>query len=835
LFLFRRAAQGFGSVARLAVIAALLLAAVGWPALASTPRESGILVSPPIIESAFVQPDGASLTVRFNHPMRVAGQSDRIALEAGSGARVAVFGVTDTEQTGTEIEFTLLERDDSDVVWTEYKSLTGDVALRDVTLLQSTDRPMPARLAVINGSERSLGGTRYVVSPSDARRSGGIGSALDPWTAAEAQRRAADGMTIRLKSGIWRERLDQWPSGLANVTIESEDPSSPAFLRGDRVVPPGGWEDLGDGAYAVKVFVPVFSVVWNWDSNLTSESDPGRVPRHYGHLTPRSSRDEVAASPGSWWRDDGTGRLYISPPPGAAPPTEGDEYAYCVGGSALLVDEWTNSTIRNVKTGLYVRADGAQQGYGVRCESSRGMVIENIVGYDHGRHFIGCVDEVSVRNEFRNCVAFGGHSVGSVNQNPYVFAGGRPWRFDETQRPADNVGVDLVWHAYPLLGFDGEPIPEHFPDGNISGRYRGLMLNSHSAGANRMEGISWIRPVLLSYAEQDGLALRTQLVGASDENDDGPRIPREMELDPEAYPIQVIDGYAEVVRAAIKPAPMAAFVRCRFFSESNEARRARSITELYHHGNSRQTLYLACLFWDRGEEDGSRLNSMIRAQDHSRVVVAMSTFYQDADNFKFAFLRDSVQSSYGPGTRAVQSVFAFRTPGGPNQHRFYWPPGPGVADQTLEVESCWFHNVDPNKYVHVDQTFNDMHEFEASIAPASQGNIFDLAPGFSAASTGDLKPAPGAPLDQSKWFLPAFDGRLGLASNPYAGRYGAFQPPCPADLNHDGGVDARDLAQLLPFWTRPAPPDALEDLNGDGFVDGRDLGLLLPAWGPCEP
>ncbi len=49
------------------------------------------------------------------------------------------------------------------------------------------------------------------------------------------------------------------------------------------------------------------------------------------------------------------------------------------------------------------------------------------------------------------------------------------------------------------------------------------------------------------------------------------------------------------------------------------------------------------------------------------------------------------------------------------------------------------------------------------------------------------------------------------------------------DLNHDGAVDAADLAILLGTWgVCPACPP---DLNGDGTVDAADLAILLGAWG----
>ncbi len=57
--------------------------------------------------------------------------------------------------------------------------------------------------------------------------------------------------------------------------------------------------------------------------------------------------------------------------------------------------------------------------------------------------------------------------------------------------------------------------------------------------------------------------------------------------------------------------------------------------------------------------------------------------------------------------------------------------------------------------------------------------------------------------------------------------------PCPTDLNHDGTVNAADLAQLLGAWgPNPGHP---ADFNFDGVINAADLAQLLGSWGPCEP
>jgi subtilisin family serine protease len=56
--------------------------------------------------------------------------------------------------------------------------------------------------------------------------------------------------------------------------------------------------------------------------------------------------------------------------------------------------------------------------------------------------------------------------------------------------------------------------------------------------------------------------------------------------------------------------------------------------------------------------------------------------------------------------------------------------------------------------------------------------------------------------------------------------------PPRADINHDGVVNASDLAMVLASWGPcPAPPEICgADLNDDGMVNLQDLSMVLGAW-----
>ncbi|MFO0829704.1 MAG: hypothetical protein U0572_16305 [Phycisphaerales bacterium] len=78
------------------------------------------------------------------------------------------------------------------------------------------------------------------------------------------------------------------------------------------------------------------------------------------------------------------------------------------------------------------------------------------------------------------------------------------------------------------------------------------------------------------------------------------------------------------------------------------------------------------------------------------------------------------------------------------------------------------------------------------------------------------------------WTLGTFDPTTSDDSPGVANPGCTYAAPCPADLTHDGVVDASDLGVLLGAWGVAAG-----DLTGDGTTDASDLGVLLGAWGPC--
>ena len=78
--------------------------------------------------------------------------------------------------------------------------------------------------------------------------------------------------------------------------------------------------------------------------------------------------------------------------------------------------------------------------------------------------------------------------------------------------------------------------------------------------------------------------------------------------------------------------------------------------------------------------------------------------------------------------------------------------------------------------------------------------------------------------------------RIGSKANVGGGGSVSFSctpsaPPCPADLDGSGTVDASDLAVVLGAWG-PCSGCA-GDIDGSGSVDASDLAVILGSWGAC--
>jgi hypothetical protein len=99
-------------------------------------------------------------------------------------------------------------------------------------------------------------------------------------------------------------------------------------------------------------------------------------------------------------------------------------------------------------------------------------------------------------------------------------------------------------------------------------------------------------------------------------------------------------------------------------------------------------------------------------------------------------------------------------------------------------------------------------------------------------------PAEAAAGDTYARFRCTTDGAVGFSGSASDGEVEDYPdevkipPPCSADLNCSGSVNAADLSILLSQW-REECAGCPEDLNGDGRVNLADLSILASQWGNC--
>jgi len=648
------------------------------------------------------------------------------------------------------------------------------------------------------------GPVRYV---SHDALSGGNGSIDQPWTLDEAQDQLTSGMTLRLRAGVYRQKATSWPSGLTDVVVEGapEDLPDRPVVRGDRIVPPEDWASASDGAFRAFVDEPVFSVVWNWDENLTEETPP-RKPRHFGHLVPRSSQAEVAANPGSWWWNAAENKLWISPPPGAIDPDQGDTYAYCVGSKAFLFNGWSNSIVREINTALWVQADG-QNGYSFQWNNAQNCLTEKSEIQGCGRHAVGYIGGgPTVNNIMRHITVIGANYDDSApTTNPFVFAGVDN---DDGQADSGNRGEDLAFHASPLVGPDGAILTELWDE------YKPLMLNSHAEAPKVMGGVTWLRPTLIGYATPAS-KYTTRLVAAHNE----PSRPTQTEeKNPSAYPIRVIEP--SVIATSIGDLHgNIAFQRGSFdllnFPNANNS------TVAIFHSFDKTALFEACEFaWD---PNNGFFTNIFHINHTSRLVGTLTTFFiLTADDGVFLARPVSVDA----GADFDRCVFAYESAS--VKHRLL-NLIPQNNPELWTFSDCWYHNIDDNSYGFGDDALDEESEWQENKDP---NGVYDLDPQFADPANADLAPAPNGALRTTVDFDADFIDALGIAGNPYSGHYGAYQFGGVADLNGDEAVDGADLGLMLGAWgacpalEQPCPAD----LDFDGAVTGADLGLLLGQW-----
>lgn len=255
---------------------------------------------------------------------------------------------------------------------------------------------------------------------------------------------------------------------------------------------------------------------------------------------------------------------------------------------------------------------------------------------------------------------------------------------------------------------------------------------------------------------------------------------------------------------------IASFTRCLFVG--NVASRAGACES---YGNS-QTTYTNCIF--RGNQaTGSNGGGAVWIGVNSAVTARNCTFVGNSATA----LAGCIQNTSGTSTVTNSILWGNTGPGGATAANQVNNAG-GTTLVSYSVVQGGFVGTqnlatDP---LFVNLAQGDFRLSQGSPATDSGSNSLVLA-----GTTTDFAGAPRFRDDPNA-------ANTGTGTSPLVDR-GAYerQPPCAADLNWNGSVDAADITALLSNWGGVGTGD----INGDGGVDAQDIAALLSAWGPCAP
>lgn len=628
---------------------------------------------------------------------------------------------------------------------------------------------------------------------------GGDGSPAAPFdTIADAMSIVADGDLVYVH-GTFRESL--YMAARNDVTIMTLPGHERAEIRGDRPVPPEAWSAFGDGTWIASIGedLSVPSVVWNWDTNVI-DAPPPRMPRHFGHLHRAGSAAEVGRGAGRWHYNAFTGTLRVSPPPGALPPNLGDTYAWCDGGSGIVLINCQSCTVSDFNVSLFCQfEDGVYPGYGVRLGGvdvpSSDNVVRNITIRDFGYHAAGLVDGVGSGNRFESIVACGQNNAEPGNvANPFVF-------YTINNGSLNNVWCDLVHHATPLLDFAEQPLRE-------PSFY--LTCNFHTDGVPRITDLEWRQVEVVPYDE----SAVVRLLGGSH------TLLAADPADPATYPVRLIDSYSPTARQSLGGNANVAVVRCEFRSLPTEPLLPVSPFLLVPAGRS-WCFESSVISLDR---TGWPASELFRLDGNAgRLVLRGCSIHLEGSDGVPITIADATPN---PRLDAVQSLFSRGAPGPLGM------VGATVGPESLGLIDNWYWNIAPEAYFEGGATggvagIRTEADVMANVDPEG---TFSVDPDLVGPPTNIEGDEAGALRASTMMMTEGW--RTGINQLSYSGHVGAWQyGACPGDVDGSGGVDVGDLVAIILAW---GPCGACAaDVDADGTVNVADLVLAILGWGPC--
>lgn len=615
----------------------------------------------------------------------------------------------------------------------------------------------------------------------------------------------ANGDTLYTR-GSFRETV-VFPGNLNDVTwIGNSVPGNPTWMRGDIVPDPAEWQ-LSDASDEViytylPASVPGFAngrpggAVYDYKRDDAAGSVTGIpvIQPWYGHLIAASDLDDCVNTDGSWWYDAGSGATYINPP-GLLDDADLSLIGLCVyDRNAVTMPGNHRVRISGVNTMLTpARVDN--NGYGFKG-NGQNNIIEHATIVDSGWHAAGFAINDSYRNTLSHLTAFGGSVPMSVNtNNPFVF-------YSSVNRAdSQNVGIDLAFHAYPILRFDGRPLFDNFNP------RLGL---SHGAGSNFFGGIEWRRCLQVDYVNE--LRVKHDMtISWSGSFVSGSGFPSGTNegYDPDLAPVRVYDSV--VIGPSAKPHYGIAYFNTVFDRRGHAQEATGSV-------RGTGTIWLISCVLDPGQLRERADPYFKNLNAATRYFVDTSTiFISDPESLE-GFLFDINQHCVA---LSLRSCLVSRVEPGP---LIVSQPGSWqILPQIVSAGVSAFHNV-PGPIAHSNPGVTPRSDawWLASIDANAR---FDLVPEFVNAEALDLSPVPGSPIAVA-FATPINDALLYRLVNgkAYAGRFGQVQTPIDPDVNGDGRTDIEDLYAAHAATASPTTT-ALRRLIAARLRDGEAAGI----------
>lgn len=697
---------------------------------------------------------------------------------------------------------------------------------------------------------------------------GGDGSIAHPFNSL-SDVAPASGATWRLRGVFYDQRIEA--AGLSHFTLQPwPDATERPVLDNRARLASAAWSAAAPGVYSAQVDTPfgdVSAVLYRYGEAVTPEG------HYFGFLERSAAADlatalaDLAGSPGRWWCD-GAGLIVVSPPPeagGAAPTDAGENLAYGFVRVAGFPGQMSNILLRDLRActieglelrlGLNARGDA----YNVLIDGSVGSVIRDCVGHDSGRHGFGFVGYgANDQNRIENCTATGA------------------WDCDRGWSAFVHYGDTLGVFGARYIGCTAEMLPTLGTDAATARPKDGVLRQApsgfyaHTSGVSYLRDIEWRRCVAVGFT---GFA-HAKAFGASNL----PYINPALRYSYGAYPARAIECRLENGEIFGDLDPGVAFVRCDFdsprakdflgFAGAGTRVVYRSPPGRYAEYTLMESCEISADFGGAAFGTGEHVSMFAVEQydpslgayqynfpldKHQLIMRGVSVYARGAASGIAGspgwFALTDLVGPAASTARAIdieQCVFSSNTP-----FHFVSAYGfsAGFLDVALRARNNWYHNIAPGGFAVSWSApdapnaarFDETDEWRRQAfadgdgATWSGGGVYGDDPRYTAPASGDLTPDAGAGLTLKR---SVFDYEAGpstpidIAAQPYRRAFGAHQPPLPADLNHDGAVNASDLALLLSFWGAGASP---ADLNGDGRVDSQDLSILLSWFGTRHP